>query len=369
MAKSKSFFGLRRGSTKSLTFQVLDGQQITKDRVTTVRNPKSNGQIMQRMKLAAATVIYRYYKPYIDRGQQGVSYGKKSRQAWLKSILSGAPIYASKGTTELLPWTFPLTKGGLTPFVYGWDGESNLVVTSGANPDLAEMTDEEIIADNPQIQLGDQITVIVVSQMADGNFQIFQASKILDGQSRLFDVMNENHIDLTAVAKSGTNYGKFQATDGTHAGVCIILSRLNGAAYERSTQSFVGNDQMFTADFRQAAIDSFRDAEQRSADWPEVPEEGFVATGKTDIIVTGEDAQENPVTVSAALVFGFIGNDYKLYGVTNTGDSEGYVVNINGETSALLADDAKVTLGATEVAFGDYVSGYIDSQAYDEINV
>ena len=48
MAKSKSFFGLRRGSTKSLTFQVLDGVQITKDRVSEVKNPRSVSQMKQR---------------------------------------------------------------------------------------------------------------------------------------------------------------------------------------------------------------------------------------------------------------------------------------------------------------------------------
>lgn len=369
MAKSKSFFGLRRGSTKSLTFQVLDGQQITKDRVTSVRNPKSNGQIMQRMKLASATIIYRYFKPYIDRGQQGVSYGKKSRQAWLKAILSGAPLYVAKGSADILPWTFPLTKGSLAPFTYTYDGESNLQVEEGADPDLAAMTDEVLVSLNPQMQMGDQITVIVMSKQANGSFLIRQASKILNGESTFNDVMNENHIDLDFKTVSGLNYAVLKSMDGTAVGTCIILSRLNGAAYERSTQAFIGNDQMFTADFRQAAIDSFRDAEQRSSDWPEVPEEGFIPTGKTDIIVKGLNASEQPVTVAAALAYGFIGNEYKLYAVTNTGDSEGYVVDINGNTSALLADDAKVTLGATEVALGDYVSGYIDTQAYEEIHV
>ena len=33
MAKSSGYFGLRRGSTKSHTFSVLNGKQITKDRV------------------------------------------------------------------------------------------------------------------------------------------------------------------------------------------------------------------------------------------------------------------------------------------------------------------------------------------------
>ena len=51
MAKSKSFFGLRTGSTKSLTFQVYRGEQITKDRVYRVSNPRTTRQIEQRLKL------------------------------------------------------------------------------------------------------------------------------------------------------------------------------------------------------------------------------------------------------------------------------------------------------------------------------
>ncbi|MGF2526098.1 hypothetical protein ACQUW0_27715, partial [Ralstonia pseudosolanacearum] len=58
MAKSKSFFGLRRGSTKSHTYQVNYGQQITKDRVSSVRNPKTTAQVMQRMKMNNARLFY-----------------------------------------------------------------------------------------------------------------------------------------------------------------------------------------------------------------------------------------------------------------------------------------------------------------------
>jgi outer membrane protein assembly factor BamA len=58
MAQSKSFFGLRRGSTKSLTFQVFEGKQVTKDRVYNVKNPQTDGQILQRMKLSPAQIFY-----------------------------------------------------------------------------------------------------------------------------------------------------------------------------------------------------------------------------------------------------------------------------------------------------------------------
>lgn len=56
MAKSASFFGLRRGSTKTLTFSVLDGQQITKDRVTEVKNPRTDMQMQQRCLMFQSTL-------------------------------------------------------------------------------------------------------------------------------------------------------------------------------------------------------------------------------------------------------------------------------------------------------------------------
>lgn len=59
MAKSRSFFGLRRGSTKSFTFSVLGGQQITKERVLEVKNPRSYAQQFQRAKFASMVKFFK----------------------------------------------------------------------------------------------------------------------------------------------------------------------------------------------------------------------------------------------------------------------------------------------------------------------
>lgn len=48
MAQSQSFFGQRRGSTKSLTFQRRDGKQITQDRKEHVRDPRTVDQVQHR---------------------------------------------------------------------------------------------------------------------------------------------------------------------------------------------------------------------------------------------------------------------------------------------------------------------------------
>ncbi len=58
MAHSNSFFGLRKGSTKSLTFQVLDGKQITKDRVAGGKNPQTSVQMSQRLCFATVAAAF-----------------------------------------------------------------------------------------------------------------------------------------------------------------------------------------------------------------------------------------------------------------------------------------------------------------------
>ena len=363
MAKSNSFFGLRRGSTKSLTFQVLDGKQITKDRVTEVSNPKSNGQIMQRMKLAASVNIYRYFKGFIDRGQQGISYGKKSRQAWMKSILSGEPMYAPKGSTVLLPWTFPITKGTLTPFVYNYAGESNLRVATEGQEGEEELiaTDEILLQLNPQLQDGDQITVIVMSQASSGNYNIYSASKIIGDGTQIQDVLMAANIDIAPLTQGENTVAVFQALTGTVAGCAIILSRLNGSVYERSTQTFQGDPTVFTDAFCQLAADTFRDKSQITHDWPEVVEGGFIPFGHGAVYV-----QHNGTGYNALTVFGFAGNEYRLLGVTGDGTSEGNLYRSDGTQGTIGADDAKVGVGTNTVDAGDYFSGYLSIQDYNK---
>lgn len=83
MAKSKSFFGLRRGSTKTLTFQVNAGKQITKDRVEIVKNPRTQSQMTQRMVMATASAAYTAMKQICNHSFEGVSYGQESMSKFI----------------------------------------------------------------------------------------------------------------------------------------------------------------------------------------------------------------------------------------------------------------------------------------------
>lgn len=87
MAKSKSFFGLRRGSTKSHTYSILNGQQITKDRVQTVANPKTQKQQFQRAIMATVMAAYSEMKGIEDHAFQGKKKGSENQREFMSRNL------------------------------------------------------------------------------------------------------------------------------------------------------------------------------------------------------------------------------------------------------------------------------------------
>lgn len=122
MAKSKSFFGLRTGSTKSLTFSVYRGTQVTKDRVTRVANPRTIAQMQQRAKVPLVAAARVALAGLVDHSFEGVPYGQASLQKFSSLNLSnGALIVASyppNGVSNMGCADFIVSQGSLVnPFV------------------------------------------------------------------------------------------------------------------------------------------------------------------------------------------------------------------------------------------------------------
>ena len=120
MAKSKSFFGLRTGSTKSLTFQVYRGQQITKDRVTRVTNPRTTLQMEQRSKLPIVAAARSALKGLVDHSWEGVPYGEQSLRTFSSKNLSAGALkvysYASPDAPSPGIAEFQVSQGSLRGF-------------------------------------------------------------------------------------------------------------------------------------------------------------------------------------------------------------------------------------------------------------
>lgn len=103
MAQSLSFFGNRRGSTKSHTYQVNGGQQITKDRVDEVKNPRSTAQMVHRCCLHTLSDAHAFLRPFIG----GFWEGARSPQAALAAFRkANYPLLRGAASSESSAFNF-----------------------------------------------------------------------------------------------------------------------------------------------------------------------------------------------------------------------------------------------------------------------
>ena len=169
MAQSKGFFGLRKGSTKSLTFSVLDGKQITKDRVYDVKNPRTEAQMRQRMLMTTIGAAYKTLRSIADHSFEGYSSGMQCmRQFNSRNLNRFKQAAAAKGSVafneykdgDINPLPFILASGSLPGFTYKLDATSNLEIVG--EKEGADFTTAEGIYAALGVQRNDLITFCTV---------------------------------------------------------------------------------------------------------------------------------------------------------------------------------------------------------------
>ena len=276
MAKSSSFFGLRKGSTKSLTFSVLDGQQVTKDRVINVKNPQTVAQAYQRYKLASLCNSWRMLSSICDHSFEGVAYGNKSRQKFMSLNLSGIDVVpVPKGLNIALPYNLYISKGSLTnPLAKGAPAAPITGLVEGQG--VTEEWITAMLTAFPGLQRGDQITMYQVAGK-DESFTFenkeyptteFKTTRIV------LDPSSPVNVGLTFAAADKT----FTTSDGTIIDIISsqiapglatepiandsILSRQVNGSWLRSTSIIVADDfatfaELFDNDCKNAVIVSY----------------------------------------------------------------------------------------------------------------
>lgn len=117
MAQSDNYFGLRRGSTKSQTYTIRHGKQITKDRVTAVTNPQTSEQMAQRIKVPIVAQASSVLHDLVNHSFEGVSYGETSinmfRSLNLKKGELTISSYVPKGAQDSGEADYIVSKGSL----------------------------------------------------------------------------------------------------------------------------------------------------------------------------------------------------------------------------------------------------------------
>ena len=202
MAKSKSFFGLRTGSTKSLTFQTYRGQQITKDRVTSVSNPQTIAQMDQRLLLPMVANARTRLAGLVDHSFEGVPYGYQSLQKF-------SSLNLQKGA---------LTVSSYVPKGLSDPGRANFIIADGSLH--SPLADPVLVNDDNQLFFGagvsDEPDTKIFPAMPEGT----KGSTVMYYLNRFMaskDALSwfSPNSQLTFLGQGTNKTAKYAATDGT----------------------------------------------------------------------------------------------------------------------------------------------------------
>lgn len=280
MAQSKTFFGLRRGSTKSLTFSVYGGKQVTKDRLTEVKNPRSNLQMVQRAYMATAMRGYSALKEICDHSFENIPYGQKSMNYFvslnsniLRKVAPNVNLSLYKGYS--ISNTYVIAKGSLpmqTIEVKDFEGVKRFAKSLDYVPSSIDFSFfMEIFGAS---EIGDMVTFVHLVSNTDANASLYWVrfkmtnenktktldlatfpANILNSLSRGADYeTNINNFSPTdfpfniedSGAHSKLTIGKSTATDNRmHQSMGVILSRKSGDGWLRSSSTMVNLTETF----------------------------------------------------------------------------------------------------------------------------
>lgn len=274
MAQSKSFFGLRRGSTKTLTFSVYNGKQVTKDRVSVVKNPRSSLQMLQRAYMATALHAYSAMKEICDHSFEGLTYGQKSMNYFVsenaRMIRSAAPnvnmslykgnsvsnayIIAKGSLNEVAPTS--KTIGSDKLFVRTVDIGSNYTFGELMNTFGATITGDMVtfvhLVDNPggnaslywlRLKLTDNNKSIVLNETGSGPFDVIgNLEEGVDFETSI-DNFTSNDFPVVLVQDNTDTVLKITAGSPVSTPVSqslgIIVSRKSDTGWLRSSCTMV----------------------------------------------------------------------------------------------------------------------------------
>lgn len=304
MAKG-SAMGIWRGKKGSSVFYYLKNsnnaqKQGIRERVYEIHNPQTVSQIDQRMKLRPLSNLYNVIAPLMRRSWQGVDYGGKGRQRYMKDNLGDNTEvpFLNYGETRPIPGSYKISDGSIpqvTMDVFDVLGaHTSLEIDTGAIANWGELSQRLI--DNNGLQEGDQITFIwchVNSQVDILNSNYFWGydSVILDTTSTEgYEIELKNKMQLEAQEVEDVTYLGITTVSATNAAALVafgcIISRLGSTGtYERSSCEITVNATLlapwFTTSRYQAALKTYQTHDTSASNTRWVVDEESTRSGGT----------------------------------------------------------------------------------------
>ena len=258
MAKSKGFFGIRTGSTKNFTFSELHGEQITKERVSKVKNPRTISQMRQRMLMATIGAAYSYLKSIADHSFEGKTVGQQNMSEFMRVNLNkfrdaaqnsnAAYAMNAYGDKLINPMRYILAKGSLPALPYVINSTNQIELSYN----VEDVSTAEKVYDAMGIKKGDMVTfcwvvgnaslVAGVFKYTPTQFNIVRLKADKSGAvANPHDAFSfeSNHADLDINIVLSAKVLKLTTSEANFG--AVILSRQNAGTWLRSDATMVGN--------------------------------------------------------------------------------------------------------------------------------
>ena len=273
MAKAIGLIGNFKGKVGNMVgYQIPDSNTGNTQGIRiyqpVVKNPKTSAQAEQRAKLAPINATYRALKSIIDRGNEGLPYGNKSRLAWLKQAFHAQIMpWIEKGKPAAYPVGCLLTKGSLASLTYSVGTDvieiSATGVTSGTAVNTIGGLSTALKAAYSFLKDGDQITIVQGgSQQGVLGFDVF--SFVIDTTS------------ATPATTFTADAGKivYEGAIGGEAGAVIVSREGESGQHLRSTENLgidatIVVESPYNETSKTAAIASYMASAAGSTDWAE----------------------------------------------------------------------------------------------------
>lgn len=262
-------FGFLRKSIGSIVYSTstasLSGEkkQVARSKPTSVRNPRTVSQIVQRMKVGPAQLFYAAFEKTagsvennpLSHSWQGVPYGPKSRTKFLQLAMTGEPkAYVPKGINFPVPGVYQVSEGSLPSLPSGWAATGAPRLTVGT---AISANDIEALQ-NLGIQVGDQVTCIALLE-SQGVYRAGIA-RVVVAVGNNWEIMN-NDTDMNDIMLLDSGINTESTASGNVACAAFILSRGTSSSTAKRSTAFMtitpDYADLMSPEAYNAAIDSY----------------------------------------------------------------------------------------------------------------
>lgn len=376
-------FGFLRKSIGSIVYSTstasLSGEkkQVARSKPTSVRNPRTLSQIVQRMKVGPAQLFYAAFEKAagsvennpLSHSWQGVPYGPKSRTKFLQLAMTGDPkAYVPKGINFPVPGVYQVSQGSLPSLgnvLAGGDGDTAIQV------DAALTSANVTLLQQMGAAVGDQITCVALVDDNNGKYDA-TIGRIIIGVGNEWEFVNgSGGIADLILANDGIDF-----TDAADcACAAFILSRgTSSASAKRSTAFMVINpsyENLMSPEAYNAAIDSYITGtlyNSLNSDWYLNQGNTQAFNGEVFMQVLNLAAGEGVAAVNAEFVLGRQSNGgsivYTIFTSdgTSAGTAYAFAANQISTDVAFTAARVAAALGNVNIRYQQYTEA-IGNQA------